>query len=70
VTEVKGDGINKVKVGNLELEVVGEVEVDGKIYKVVNVPNADEFPGFPPSWDWVRKSMLPGDPSLKGRWLR
>jgi hypothetical protein len=70
VTEVKGDGINKVKVGNLELEVVGEVEVDGKIYKVVNVPNADEFPGFPPSWDWVRKSMLTWRPFFKGKMVK
>ncbi|MGC9105074.1 MAG: hypothetical protein ACP5HQ_01420 [Thermoprotei archaeon] len=60
----------KERVGNIELEVVGEIEVDGKVYKIVNVPNADEFPGFPPSWEWVRKSMLTWRPFFKGKMVK
>jgi hypothetical protein len=38
----------KEKVGNLELEVEAVIDINGEEYKVVNVPNADEYKGFPP----------------------
>ncbi|BCU69138.1 hypothetical protein [Stygiolobus caldivivus] len=57
----------KVKVGNLELEVVGEIDIEGKTYKVVEVPDSTEFKGFPPSWETVKSSMLTWRPYFKGK---
>ena len=37
----------KVKLANLELEVEAVIDIDGQEYKVVSVPNADEYKGFP-----------------------
>jgi len=59
----------KVKVGNLDLEIVGEIELNGKTYKVVEVPSAHEFKGFPPSWETVKNSMLTWRPYFKGKML-
>lgn len=59
----------KEKVGKLELEVVAVVEIEGKEYKVVNVPNADEYRGFPPSWEFVKSSMLTWRPYFKGKMI-
>ena len=59
----------KVKVGNLDLEIVGEVELNGKNYKVVEVPSAHEYKGFPPSWETVKNSMLSWRPYFKGKML-
>ncbi|MCY0860686.1 MAG: hypothetical protein OWQ54_09690 [Sulfolobaceae archaeon] len=59
----------KVKVGNLELEVEGEAELDGKVYKIVRVPNADELKGYPPSWDFIKSSMLTYRPYFRGKVL-
>lgn len=59
----------KEKVGKLELEVVAVIDVDGKEYKVVNVPNADEYKGFPPSWEFVKSSMLSWRPYFKGKMI-
>lgn len=60
----------KVKVGNLDLETVGEVELNGKSYKVVEVPSAHEYKGFPPSWETVKKSMLNWRPYFKGKMIQ
>ncbi len=54
------------KVGNLELEVEAIVDIDGNEYKVVNVPSADEYRGFPPSWEYVKSNMLTWRPYFKG----
>ncbi|BBG22971.1 hypothetical protein [Sulfuracidifex tepidarius] len=56
----------KVKVGNLELDVAGKVTLD-KEYTVVNVPDADEYKGFPPSWEFVKSHMLTWRPYFKGK---
>lgn len=55
--------------GNLELEVEGEAELDGKVYKIVRVPNADELKGYPPSWDFIKSSMLTYRPYFRGKVL-
>jgi hypothetical protein len=59
----------KTKLGNLELEIVGEVEINGKNYKIVEVPDADEFKGFPPSWETVKSSMLSWRPYFRAKML-
>ncbi|BAB66992.1 hypothetical protein [Sulfurisphaera tokodaii] len=59
----------KVKVGNLDLEIVGEIELNGKTYKIVEVPSADDFKGFPPSWETIKNSMLSWRPYFKGKML-
>lgn len=59
----------KEKVGNLELEIIAILELNGKDYKVVNVPNADEYKGFPPSWEFVKSSMLTWRPYFKGKMI-
>ncbi|ARM76785.1 hypothetical protein [Acidianus manzaensis] len=59
----------KEKVGNLELEVEAIVDVEGNEYKVVNVPNPDEYKGFPPSWEFVKNSMLTWRPYFKGKMI-
>ncbi len=55
--------------GNLELEVEGEAELDGKAYKIVRVPNADELKGYPPSWDFIKSHMLTYRPYFRGKVL-
>jgi hypothetical protein len=57
----------KVKVGNLELDVAGKVTLEDKEYTVVNVPDADDYRGFPPSWEFVKSHMLTWRPYFKGR---
>ncbi|QKQ99158.1 hypothetical protein GWK48_01005 [Metallosphaera tengchongensis] len=57
------------KVGNLDLEVVAIIEVEGKDFKVVNVPSPDEYRGFPPSWEFVKSNMLSWRPYFKGRMI-
>ena len=59
--------VRKVKVGQLELEALGEMEINGENYIVVKVPSPDEFKGFPPSWEWVRTRMLTWRPFFKGK---
>ncbi|AAK41319.1 hypothetical protein SULI_10400 [Saccharolobus solfataricus] len=59
----------KEKVGNIELEVEAIVEINGKDYKVVNVPNADEYKGFPPSWEFVKSHMLTWRPYFKAKMI-
>jgi len=59
----------KVKVGNLELEIVGEIDIGGKTYKVVEVPDSSEYKGFPPSWETVKKSMLTWRPYFRGKMI-
>lgn len=53
----------------MELDVVAEVEIEGKKYKVVEVPSAHEFKGFPPSWDFVRTKIMSWRPFFKGKLL-
>lgn len=55
------------KVGNLELEVEGELELDGKVFKIVKVPNSYEYKGFPPSWDFIKSHMLTYRPYFRGK---
>ena len=57
------------KVGNLELEVVGEIELNGKTYKIVEVPDSTEFKGFPPSWENVKRMMLTWRPYFRGKMI-
>ncbi|AEB94870.1 MAG: hypothetical protein QXR57_07975 [Metallosphaera sp.] len=57
------------KVGNLELEIEAIIEIDGNEYKVVNVPSADEYKGFPPSWEFVKSNMLSWRPYFKGKMI-
>jgi hypothetical protein len=64
---LRGVTVLKEKVGNLELEVKAIVDVDGNEYKVVDVPNADEYKGFPPSWEFVKSHMLNWRPYFKGK---
>ena len=59
----------KVKLANLELEVEAVIEIDGQEYKVVSVPNADEYKGFPPSWDFVKTHMLNWRPYFKAKMI-
>ncbi|NON63354.1 hypothetical protein, partial [Acidianus sp. RZ1] len=59
----------KEKVGNLELEIEAIIEIDGKEYKVVSVPGADDFKGFPPSWDFVKSKMLSWRPFFRGKMI-
>lgn len=62
-----------MKVGNLELEVAGKINIEGEEYTVVNVPDADEYRGFPPSWEFVKSHMLTWRPYFRGklwRWAR
>jgi hypothetical protein len=59
----------KEKVGNLELEVEAIIELNGQEYKVVNVPNADEYKGFPASWDFVKNHMLTWRPYFKAKMI-
>ncbi len=59
----------KEKVGNLELEVEAVIDINGEEYKVVNVPNADEYKGFPPSWEFVKSHMLTWRPYFKARMI-
>jgi hypothetical protein len=59
----------KVKVGNLELEVAGKINIEGEEYTVVNVPDADEYRGFPPSWEFVKSHMLTWRPYFRGKLL-
>ncbi|QXJ32785.1 hypothetical protein [Saccharolobus shibatae] len=59
----------KEMVGNLELEVEAVIDIDGEEYKVVNVPNADEYRGFPPSWDFVKSHMLTWRPYFKAKMI-
>ncbi|QXJ29549.1 Uncharacterized protein J5U23_02418 [Saccharolobus shibatae B12] len=59
----------KEKVGNLELEVEAVIDINGEEYKVVNVPNADEYRGFPPSWDFVKLHMLTWRPYFKAKMI-
>ncbi|AOL15577.1 hypothetical protein BFU36_01200 [Sulfolobus sp. A20] len=59
----------KEKIGNLELEVEAILELDGQEYKVVNVPSADEYRGFPPSWEFVRNHMLTWRPYIKVKFI-
>ncbi|BDB97942.1 hypothetical protein [Saccharolobus caldissimus] len=59
----------KEKVGNLELEVEAIIELNGQEYKVVNVPNADEYKGFPVSWDFVKNHMLTWRPYFKAKMI-
>jgi len=58
-----------VKVGNLELEVAGKINIEGEEYTVVNVPDADEYRGFPPSWEFVKSHMLTWRPYFRGKLL-
>ncbi|WP_338601913.1 hypothetical protein V6M85_01105 [Sulfolobus tengchongensis] len=58
------------KIGNLELEVEAVVEIDGEEYKVVSVPNAEEYKGFPPSWEFVKTHMLTWRPYFKAKMLK
>jgi hypothetical protein len=59
----------KEKVGNLELEVEAVIDINGEEYKVVNVPNADEYKGFPSSWEFVKSHMLTWRPYFKARMI-
>lgn len=59
----------KVKLANLELEVEAVIDIDGQEYKVVSVPNADEYKGFPPSWDFVKTHMLNWRPYFKAKMI-
>lgn len=58
-----------MKVGNLELEVAGKINIEGEEYTVVNVPDADEYRGFPPSWEFVKSHMLTWRPYFRGKLL-
>jgi hypothetical protein len=59
----------KEKVGVLELEVKAVMEIEGNEYKVVDVPSADEYKGFPPSWEFVKTNMLSWRPYFKGKMI-
>jgi len=59
----------KEKVENLELEVEAVIDINGEEYKVVNVPNADEYKGFPSSWEFVKSHMLTWRPYFKARMI-
>ncbi|AHC50850.1 hypothetical protein SUSAZ_01790 [Sulfolobus acidocaldarius SUSAZ] len=61
--------MTKERVNQLELEVEAIVEVDGKEYKVVTVPTAEEYTGFPPSWEFVKANMLKWKPYFKAKML-
>lgn len=57
----------KEKLGRIEVEVKGEIEINGETYKIAEVPSADEYKGFPPSWEFVKNSMLSWKPYFKGK---
>lgn len=53
--------------GSIEVEVRGEIEINGETYKIAEVPSADEYKGFPPSWEFVRTHMLNWRPYFRGK---
>ncbi|BCU66892.1 hypothetical protein HS7_03290 [Sulfolobales archaeon HS-7] len=59
-----------MKVGKLELGILGEIELEGKKYKVARVPSYGELKEEPPSWNFVKENILTWRPFVRVKMVK